>query len=563
MTDNGQQEDTRIGLSYVFHRMNDKYRAQVVQRALTNLQMSKAVEDRLRRCLKDVPTDGFRPGKAPMRRYQQDVLLLVRVEDDLAVAVRRAWLESQEPLRALVAHHLTERSLLTGEPDYTANTIETFQPDNAWNEAIDQLMERHPEESSDDLMLMAYWLCGRIPMDAEEAAALAEEPLPTPPAFQRILDTLSALPPDAPEWEYAVEVFPDDLQQLMERQMAITARVVEVLDAIKGVGTRHRSLLEFFQWDPDSGLDPDRFLYADPSALQEALEVLDKLLDEYAKVRETAAVRSEELQRRARREELEQRIDDALAAVDALEAAPPPEEEAPPEDGDAEPPPLISGEELAALRSEIERMRAEVGRLIEDNRGLLSANEQMREQIRSLEDDVDENRRDAEMWRIMYRESQKTPTPDDDDPLPDIESVAQAQELAGQRLSERLEFRLIAKSDTSIPFDRPRQVYDALEWLASVYYGGKTGENGVADLDLSLRQECGWRYTPVQSDITMGIYPEYYDITLDRRKRKLEEHIGTGNGHPRGTIRIAFLWDAERKKVVVGYIGRHQRTRAT
>ena len=85
----------------------------------------------------------------------------------------------------------------------------------------------------------------------------------------------------------------------------------------------------------------------------------------------------------------------------------------------------------------------------------------------------------------------------------------------------------------------------------------------MADLDLSLRQECGWRYTPVQSDITMGIYPEYYDITLDRRKRKLEEHIGTGNGHPRGTIRIAFLWDAERKKVVVGYIGRHQRTRAT
>ena len=41
------------------------------------------------------------------------------------------------------------------------------------------------------------------------------------------------------------------------------------------------------------------------------------------------------------------------------------------------------------------------------------------------------------------------------------------------------------------------------------------------------------------------------------------ERFGTGNGHPRGTIRIAFLWDAERKKVVVGYIGRHQRTRAT
>ena len=61
----------------------------------------------------------------------------------------------------------------------------------------------------------------------------------------------------------------------------------------------------------------------------------------------------------------------------------------------------------------------------------------------------------------------------------------------------------------------------------------------------------------------MGQFEEYYEIVVDGRKGNLEEHIGTGNGYARGTIRIAFLWEADRRKVVVGYIGRHQRTTAT
>lgn len=61
----------------------------------------------------------------------------------------------------------------------------------------------------------------------------------------------------------------------------------------------------------------------------------------------------------------------------------------------------------------------------------------------------------------------------------------------------------------------------------------------------------------------MGQFAEYYEVVVDGRKHKLEEHISTGNGYARGTIRIAFYWDGDRGKVVVGYIGRHQRTTAT
>ena len=38
-------------------------------------------------------------------------------------------------------------------------------------------------------------------------------------------------------------------------------------------------------------------------------------------------------------------------------------------------------------------------------------------------------------------------------------------------------------------------------------------------------------------------------------------HLGKGASFdPKSTIRIGFAWDDERRRVVVGYVGRHQRT---
>ncbi len=51
---------------------------------------------------------------------------------------------------------------------------------------------------------------------------------------------------------------------------------------------------------------------------------------------------------------------------------------------------------------------------------------------------------------------------------------------------------------------------------------------------------------------------------MDERTYTLDEHIGKGTkGDPQYMIRIAFGWDEDIKKVVVGYIGRHQRTQAS
>ena len=61
----------------------------------------------------------------------------------------------------------------------------------------------------------------------------------------------------------------------------------------------------------------------------------------------------------------------------------------------------------------------------------------------------------------------------------------------------------------------------------------------------------------------MGKYSSDYETTLGDRKFILEHHIGMGRGRGESAIRIAFAWDSERQMVIVGYVGRHQRTDAS
>ncbi len=51
---------------------------------------------------------------------------------------------------------------------------------------------------------------------------------------------------------------------------------------------------------------------------------------------------------------------------------------------------------------------------------------------------------------------------------------------------------------------------------------------------------------------------------FEGRKWKLGEHIGTGTSKDaRHTIRAGFAWDKDDKRVMVGFIGQHQRNRNT
>ena len=560
------------GLSRVIQRMNDDYRNEVVKRALDwRSSVSPAARAALNNAANAfVEVDGFRnAGLAMTPLLIKPMAERSAIIDSLAGAVLRVWAESQAALCELVTAHLARESLLADAPDYSANTIRTRQHDRRWDDAIDRLTELRPDESRDDLLLASYYVSGLLP-----AAGAADAGPPDSDEFAgalgEALDFLRSLPPDSPEWEQTVVGFVDAIGGIKEAKLAEVQEVADLDAEVAGISRQYASLLEYFEWDLEKRLAARPRPWADIRIASQVVKELAGLLGEYAPVHPMAAIRSEEARRGPRRAELEERIDGVLAQFEALpvRTAPTTRVEEPPDlPAAATRPeqqpvvspaisPVFSEEELASLRAENERLSAE-------NLSIESHNESLIAQAGELESDVNENRNLAEMWRRSYQDLLKSQEMVAVDALPEFENVAHVVRWAEERLADRLSFLLNSRSDTQIPFDNPRQVWDALEWLATTYYQAKTGKNGSSDFDLSLRQTCGWRYTPDQSNTTVGQYRDYYETRVGHRRRALREHIGTGNGYHRGTIRIAFAWDADEQKVVVGYVGRHQRTDAS
>ena len=415
---------------------------------------------------------------------------------------------------------------------------------------------------------MSYYVSGRMPADAKDSdspPASGELAGEFPDVFEQALDILRSLPSGAPEWEQAVPGFIEAIGEIKEAKQAAVREAAELDAEVLAISAQHADLLAFFEWNAAERLAARPQPWADIQAARQVIKKLAGLLAEYAPVHPMAAVRSEEASRAPRRAGLQEQVDGVLAQFEALEVQSPPAERQAEQPTPGHPPvalavpeaqPLISEAELASLRAGNERLSAE-------NRSLASDNRHLSEQASELESDFNESRNLAEMWRISYQDMLRAQEPAAARALPEFESVAQVVQLAERRLVGRLRFLLNSKSDTEIPFDNPQQIWDALEWLATTYYQAKTGESGESDFDLSLRRTCGWRYTPDQSNTTVGQYRDYYETRVGNRRRELREHIGTGNGYHRGTIRIAFAWEADEQKVVVGFIGRHQRTDAS
>lgn len=114
------------------------------------------------------------------------------------------------------------------------------------------------------------------------------------------------------------------------------------------------------------------------------------------------------------------------------------------------------------------------------------------------------------------------------------------------------------------PFEDVESVRKALEFLGTIYADARAGRKSCPDLPGECKRACGFEYAPHQSETTMGMYANYYQTTWEGRAYTLSAHLGTGNNKdPRYTLRLAFAWDEQREKIIIGYVGQHQRTRAT
>ena len=564
-----------IGLSHVFRVMNPGYLGEVVKRVLAaERHLSESTAQALRLHVRGVPVKGYRPGNGPLRLHQSFVAKRSLVNDQLAEAVLEGWVESNDEMQKLVFSHLRGAALLEKEFDIAKLSIVTTHWDDRWDCALEQLIEQNPSLSDDDLTLMTYLVGGQMPPHGDAQSEGADlVAVDVPQLFEGVLGALAELPLESPEWGYLPAHFVEAVSSL-RTALAQRASQAEAAAELAGIATAlvdaYSEALAFLEIDALERLTRPTGSWATPLAARDLLEKLGALLAEYDGVRNLAHTRTEEEIRRAHRIDLEAQIDDVLSSIDALELLHPQEDPSPAEVVTTAPS-ILFGEGLVELLTEVEQLKREKlelqterNLLAAERNSLSSERDALTDAIGRLEEDLDESRDNAEMWRQLYHLAQMPPEDDSTAvELPTAQNVAHAKQLAEERFSSQLEFRLISKSDLDIPFDKPQQVYDALEWLATIYYRGKTGEGGAQSLEFSIRETCGWRYTRLQSETTMGQFAEYYEIAVGGRKCKLEEHIGTGNGYDRGTIRIAFLWDAERRKVVIGYIGRHQRTAAT
>ena len=143
-----------------------------------------------------------------------------------------------------------------------------------------------------------------------------------------------------------------------------------------------------------------------------------------------------------------------------------------------------------------------------------------------------------------------------------VTTVAEAIDRAKQDHPDRLAFAWNSKSEEKdCAFEDAPEVAQAFDWLATTYWLSKTNAQSCPDLDRSMRETIpGWTYSGHQSDVSVGGNKSWYECRWEGTKHDIHEHLRCGtSADPRKSLRIAFAWAPKQQKVVVGFLGQHQR----
>ncbi len=516
--------------------------------------------------------NGFRDAsRAPSARLKGPILnALIDGNAAFARALFGVWAESRPVLRDVVRDYLDEDgAALNSDPDGLSWT------DRELEEAINVLALENEELDEDDLGLMLCFVSGRSVQSDESGTEISS------PLMRDFLEALEHLEPDAPAWEEITPFLRAVVELDYERRNRATNK------AVAGVAAR----LEKAQRDYEEelaylDLRSNVSAWAEESTLktwliEEALEIADELLqglEEYGPIRHQASTRAEEAERAVARQAAEERILDIAARwrelmdrplVDASDG-PDDEWDDQPKEDPAETVDVELMEEVGELRAELEGVhrsyeesRAEIERVAGQRDGLAAEREALRADITRLEEELSSSRETVRIWRLAgvsaRMEEAGLPASGQAEPRTVRDAVALAEKL----FPDRLAVALNSKSDKRSQFQKPQEVFDTLVWLATDYHHRRANPGGSPDFDKLLKESCpGWSYKSSQTEITREQFEEWYTTTWDGRSYDLSPHLGKGTSKdPQNTIRIAFAWDDERRRVVVGYIGMHQRNR--
>lgn len=512
-------------------------------------------------------------------------------------AVLRAWRLVNAPLRERVENHLAEIEVEPEGANFKSGVFPRVWVWSDWSREVGKLLDGQGEKrdvagaAAGEARLMLSLVSGAAPARPGEVAA-SEIESPLLQDFLRVLwnsDLLEELGSELGAFLDAVEEISDDFA---------ASRILDFFDEADGL---IESLSGDFQ-EELAYLEVD--LNAILSELKENRELLmlapgdhpaemAELLRGYREVRPQGGSAREERERGPKRLELEERIAELHKQWQTdLERYKATLEERARESAAG-----LDGEGLADLPQaeetageEVESMRGE----LRDERRRLADFKDKYEDIKSKYGDLSaESRKLKRHCAALERQKEKWEETRDrlEEKLALTESAADAKKAEGARESaaaylvryppERLEsvmdavsqakrtysgqllFALNSKSQENTGFQRPAEVFAALAWLATEFRDGKLDpDTGPVEYNERIKSVLpNWFYIPQQSPTARGKYPDWYTTTVNGTSHELQSHIGKGKSHDaKSNIRIAFAWNEAESRIVVGYIGRHQRT---
>ncbi len=603
-------QDTTLSAVFHSHVISPEQTAKIVERVLDyRAKASDGARSRLDSAIRDnINMVGFRDAsRAQSQRLREPVLYeIVKRNDKMAGAVLKMWAESREDLQRAVTDHFESLGIPTEGPDLRAGKFNSLWLRSEWQRERDAISAEDSEGrfDVDDIGLMACFVSGKLSDPNRVETASIESTM-----FLEWIETLRELRADAPDWD-DMGSFIMALSQLAEdkAEARVDAQIEALETTVAETVEEFEGELQYLELRIGSWAEVGE---SKPHRLSEALELAEEMkakLAEYRPIRPQGASREEELLRAVERAEREaaiygtaERWRRRMSLPDDYDYDP-----ARPEGGDDAPPDVehgaegspapsdgaqegedaalaevgesvgvsigVSMEEYESVRSQMERierdgasLRSENDRLRDDNDGLRADRSQLDAEISKLKSKLSLKSEMEEYWRSAYVSESARRTSAEEDEAAQVSSVNDALALAERTFPQKLVVALNSKSAKNSPFQKPKEVFAALAWLATEYHTLRTNPGSRPDFNSLIKEACpGWSYKSGQTEVTKEQFDEWYTTALGGKTYHLNPHIGKGTSHdPQNTIRIAFDWDDEQGKVIVGFLGLHQRNRRT
>ena len=572
-------QDIPIPMSLLIYAFERNYIEGMVEEVLGSRgELATGARDALNGAIANgIKLDGFRDASRAAPELLQDCVLdeLEEGNDRIAAALFRSWVELRKPLRKRVKDHLRSQNLSVDGPDLRERMFKGIWPHEEWMRGVDAVAASDSDIDRQDAGLMLCYVSGLGARPTEDEIKVDSEFL------SGMLEQLRELPSDASEWA-EIDDFVESAIRISSAKAADRAvgDLRAFLERLTDITDNFEAELQYLEIDMDA--DRRTLETAESATLlpqsKGLLKELRERLEEYSAVFPRADSRTEESQRAAERQRCEDAVLDVMERWDRYAAEKLELDEEPEIEVGLETSQGVAGEaagtvpleeyealqdNLDALTKETESLKVENSRLAHDIDGLRVDNEALDGLNDRLREELEDSRRTEENWRRTYV-SEKVAIADGDEASPAPPStVKEAIVLAEKTFADRLVFALNSKSNRRSPFQRPEEVFDALAWLATVYFEKRASPGKPPGFDKLLKESCpGWSYKPKQTEVTKEQFEEWYTTTLSGQRYELDPHIGKGTSFdPQRTVRIAFAWDGANDRVVVGFIGLHQRSR--